>query len=134
MQFDPGNAAGVLIFRSKQGRSTVKLVLGPPLTSFSRATKSCSQWKDRKDNGRPEALSTSLVVFRLLSLPFILSSICWIDYSHVLIHCQCGSSNTPPDGKDQMRTLPHCCSELGHLHAGSKLEWLVSSLSDSACF
>ena len=33
-----------------------------------------------------------------------------------------------------MRTLPHCCSELGHLHAGSKLEWLVSSLSDSACF
>ena len=33
-----------------------------------------------------------------------------------------------------MRTLPHCCSELGHLHAGSKLEWLVSSLSDSAYF
>ena len=33
-----------------------------------------------------------------------------------------------------MRTLPHCCSELGHLHAGSKLEWLVSSLIDSACF
>lgn len=33
-----------------------------------------------------------------------------------------------------MRTLPHCCSELGHIHAGSKLEWLVFSLSDSACF